>query len=97
MKGVIGLILAVIGGIFSLLGIIGGALSAMYWFIVFLVLLMVKLIFSLNIAWFAWGLTTISVIGTPLWMLFGGLFLVLVSMAVGATIAVIGALLLGEL
>lgn len=72
-------LLVVMGGlvrITAFLGVIGGAIVTKYWVITGIILTILKLTGVIQIMWFG-TLFTLSAAGTPLWMLFGGLFMIL--------------------
>ena len=70
--------LGMLGGI---LGAIGGAIATNIWFGSFIVLVLLKLTSLISIPWFA-SIFVLSAIGTPLWLLFGGVVLYLLGIAV---------------
>ena len=78
--------LSVIAGIVSLLGILGGMMAANLWAVTLVVLSILKLTSTLDIAWFA-GISTLSAIGTPLFMLVIGLVLIVINIIILAIIS----------
>jgi len=70
-----------LAAITAVLGIIGGAISARYWLITLVILSILNIAGLIVIPWFA-GITVLSAIGTPLFMLFIGLAAVGINMLV---------------
>ena len=73
MKDALLIIFGLLAGFTAFLGMIGGAIATRYWFVSLVILTILKWAGVVTL-WFG-GLFTLSAIGTPLWMLFGGLFM----------------------
>ena len=69
---------AIIMAIIGIISMIGSALVMRFWAITIIILSVLKLTAVLNIPWFA-GITTLGAISTGLWMLFGGLIVMILS------------------
>lgn len=76
-------ILAIVGGFF---GIVGSAISLRFWFIMLLFLAVLNILGVINIPLFA-GISALSVIGTPLFMLGGGIIMMVISFVIVAIAA----------
>ena len=84
-------LILIIGGLAAItafLGMVGGAIATRYWIITGIFLSILKLTGVLQIMWFG-TLFTLSALGTPLWMLFGGLFMILFNMGVLALMGIL--------
>jgi len=81
-------IFGVFTGIAGILGIIGSAIAMRLWLLVTVILVILKLTGVVSIAWFA-GPFTAGAISTGLFMLFGGLFMMGLSLMVTAISAAI--------
>jgi hypothetical protein len=79
MKAVLGIITALAG----FLGIIGSAIAIRYWLIVIVIMSILKLGGLVQMAWFA-GIFSAGAISTGLFMLFGGLILIIISFFITA-------------
>ena len=82
-------ILGIITGFTGMLGVIGSAISMRYWFITIIIMTILKLTGVVMMTWFA-GPLTAGAISTGLWMLFGGL----IMMGISLVVTVIGAVLI---
>jgi len=69
---------AILMGIIGIISMVGSALVMKFWAITIIVLSILKLTSVLNIPWFA-GITSLGAISTGLWMLFGGLIVMILS------------------
>ena len=78
LRIIVGIIAAVLG----FFATIASAIVMRFWLIALVVLTILKWTGIVTL-WFG-GICTLSAIGTPLWMLFGGLFMMLLSITVTA-------------
>ena len=76
-------IFSLIAGVLAILGMIGGYVAMYFAPITFVVLLVLKLTGAVAMPWFGW-VTTLSTIGTPLWMVVCGLLTIFISLVAGA-------------
>jgi len=79
LKGILG-ILGIVGGF---LGMFGGIIAVKFWALTLVVMTLLKLTGIVIMPW-SGGLLTASAIGTALWMLFGGLVLILLGFLITA-------------
>ena len=79
-------IISVLIGIMSILALIGSAIAVNISGATLVILSILKLTALLDIAWFA-GIGTLSAVGTPLFMVVIGLFLVVLNIILLAVIA----------
>ena len=79
-------IVAIITGLGGVLGMVGSAIAMRFWLITLVIMSILKLTGAVAMPWFA-GIFSAGAISTGLWMLFGGLFFLLLSMLITAIAA----------
>ncbi len=80
--------LSAVSAVFSMMAIVASIIAINGSGLTAIVLSIMKLTGTVDILWFS-GLTTLSAIGTPLWMLFGGLFIIIMNYIFLAILAVV--------
>ena len=81
MKNFIKISLGFMTGFIALLGTIGGTIAVKYWVVTLVILSILNLSGLVIMPWFA-GITVLSAIGTPLFMLGVGILMVLFNLMV---------------
>jgi len=79
MKAVAGLLT----GIAGVIGMIGSGIAMRFWLITIVIMSILKLTGVIQILWFT-GIFSAGAISTGLWMLFGGLVMMMISVIITA-------------
>ncbi len=88
MKEFLTLFVSGLVGITAFLGMIGGAIATRYWIVTGIILSILKVTGVVQIMWFG-TLFTLSALGTPLWMLSLGLFMIAFNAGILALLGIL--------